>query len=71
MKSFGHIRDEEYSTRKGNDVVEDNGFKDLRFNALELFEEPVDGGVGDDTENEVDHLFTVTVNKSPPIFFSE
>ena len=66
-----NIRDEENSACKRNDVVEDDGFKDLRFNALEVFEEPVDGGVGDDTENEVDHLFTVTVNKSPPIFFSE
>jgi hypothetical protein len=56
-----YIRDEKYSARKGNDVVEDNGLKNLRFNALEVFEKPIDGSVRDDAKNEVDHLFTVTV----------
>jgi hypothetical protein len=55
------IRDEEYSASKSNDVVEDYGLENLRFNLLEVFEEPIDCGVRDDTKYEVDHLFTVTV----------
>ena len=56
-----NIRYEENSTCKRNDVVEDDGLEDLRFNLFKVFEEPIDCGVRDDAKNEVDHLFTVTV----------
>jgi hypothetical protein len=51
VQGFRHIRDEEYSASKCNDVVEDNGLKDLRFNALEVLEKPVDCGVGKNAKN--------------------
>jgi hypothetical protein len=51
VQGIRDIRDEENSTRKSNDVVEDNGLENLRFNALEVFEEPVDCGVGKNTKN--------------------
>jgi hypothetical protein len=51
VQGFRDIRDEEYSASKCNDVVEDNGLKDLRFNALEVLEKPVDCGVGKNAKN--------------------
>ncbi len=56
-----NIWDEENSAGECNDVVEDDGLENLRFNLFKVFEEPIDCGVRNDAKNEVDHLFTVTV----------